>query len=110
MSPRSSLTTKVLPSRMRTRVAAMVSSFVGRRIAAPFDSGMPTGAGKRRWMRTSSRGSPSSTRAPRSVADIALVRPEATSSNAARSDRMTLSASPSAWVTAIAPSSMRTSQ
>ena len=52
------------------------------------------GAGKSRWKRTSSAGSPSRRIWPRSVAAMALARPLARSSNTAASVRMTQSAGP----------------
>ena len=73
MSPRSSLTTNVLPSRIRTRVAAIAQLLRLPTDRSPEVSGMPTGAGNRRWTRTSSRGSPSISRAPRRNEAMAFV-------------------------------------
>ena len=69
MSPRSSLTTKVLPSRILT-----CPSLNFMLLASP-------GPGRIRWNSMRSSASPSHTSSPRSIAAIAFTRPEVTPSN-----------------------------
>ena len=75
MSPRSSQTTNVLPSRIRTTWPAIVSPSACRWFAPTTSSFAASGPGKSRWKRTSSAGSPSRRIWPRSVAAMALARP-----------------------------------
>ena len=108
MSPRASLTTNVLPSRILTS-----PSLIERAPAAGAASGAgagPPGPGKSRWNSMSSRGLPAISTAPRRAAAIAFTSPRTMRSNSAAVVRTEQSAGPRSRETSTFPWSTVTRQ